>query len=118
SGFHPSNQVLTSAIAAIDIALWDIKGKALNVPVYQLLGGKVRDKVDNYCHIYGDTPDKLLEVGRQRVEEGWRCLRWSSGPSESGLYEPTRAVDDAIEAFRLLRTELGSSVELAYDAHT
>lgn len=61
SGFHPSNQVLTSAIAAIDIALWDIKGKALGVPVYQLLGGKVRDKVDCYCHIGGATPDALLE---------------------------------------------------------
>ena len=45
-GFHPSGQVLSSAIAAIDIALWDIKGKALGVPMYQLLGGKVRDKVD------------------------------------------------------------------------
>lgn len=118
SGFHPSNQVLTSAIAAIDIALWDIKGKALGVPVYQLLGGKVRDRVDNYCHIFAETPAALLEVGRQRVAEGWRCLRWSSGPSESGLYEPNKAVDAAIEAFRLLRTELGPDVELAYDAHT
>lgn len=118
SGFHPSNQVLTSAIAAIDIALWDIKGKALGVPIYQLLGGKVRDRVDNYCHIFGSTPADLLEVGRQRVQEGWRCLRWSSGPIESGLYEPRKAVDGAIEAFRLLRTELGPDVELAYDAHT
>src|SRR5690606_25807735 len=45
SGFHPSNQVLAAAIAAIDIALWDIKGKALGVPVYQLLGGTDRKSV-------------------------------------------------------------------------
>lgn len=118
SGFHPSNQVLTSAMAAIDIALWDIKGKALGVPIYQLLGGKVRDKVNSYCHIFGETPEALLEVGRRRAAEGWNCLRWSSGPSASGLYEANKAVDDAIEGFRLLRGELGNDIELAYDAHT
>jgi len=118
SGFHPSNQVLTSAMAAIDIALWDIKGKALGVPVYQLLGGKVRDKVDCYCHIRGATPEALLEEARLRLSEGWNCLRWDSGPVGNGIYEPHKAVDYAIESFRLLRTELGSDIELAFDAHT
>ncbi len=118
SGFHPSNQVLTSAMAAIDIALWDIKGKALGVPVYQLLGGKVRDKVDCYCHIGGATPEALLADARVRVAEGWNCLRWSSGPVGDGIYEPHKAVDYAIETFRLLRTELGPDIELSFDAHT
>ncbi len=119
SGFHPSNQVLTSAIAAIDIALWDIKGKALGVPIYQLLGGKVRDKVDAYCHLgVGNNINELLSVARRRAQEGWNCLRWDSGPHGSGIYEPHKAVDDAIEAFRVLRTELGPDVELAFDAHT
>src|SRR5438132_14146808 len=49
-GFFPANRVLASAISAIDIALWDILGKSLNVPVYQLLGGLVRDKVPCYPH--------------------------------------------------------------------
>lgn len=56
-GFFPHGKVLGSAIAAIDIALWDIKGKALGVPVYDLLGGRVRDKVVCYCHLRGgDKP--------------------------------------------------------------
>ncbi|WDR03121.1 hypothetical protein PSQ19_02690 [Devosia algicola] len=72
SGFHPSNQVLTAAIAAIDIALWDIKGKALGVPIYQLLGGKVRDKVETYCHMAAATPEEpagdCQAAGRRGVE--------------------------------------------------
>ncbi len=118
SGFHPSNQVLTSAIAAIDIALWDIKGKALGVPVYQLLGGKVRDKVDTYCHMAAHTPQDMLAIARTRVAEGWNCLRWDLGPYEQSLYEPRKAIDWNIEAFRLLRTELGPDIELSCDVHT
>ena len=52
-GFHPAGQILSSVVAAIDIALWDIKGKALGVPVYELLGGCVRDKVVTYNHVHG-----------------------------------------------------------------
>jgi len=118
-GFHPSGQALSSAIAAIDIALWDIKGKALGVPLYQLLGGKTRDKVDCYCHLgAGTTPQVLLETARQRRDEGWNCLRWDSGARQDGMYAPAQAVADAVECYRLLRTELGPDVELAFDAHT
>jgi len=117
AGFHPGGAVTSSAIAAIDMALWDIKGKALGVPVYQLLGGKVRDKVNCYCHIQGDGIEQLLANGRQRRQEGWNCLRWDTVQPD-GLYEPAKAVTDTIEAFRVLREELGDEVELAFDAHT
>ncbi|MBK8086451.1 MAG: galactonate dehydratase [Devosia sp.] len=117
-GFHPSGQALSSAIAAIDIALWDIKGKALGVPVYQLLGGRVRDKVDCYCHIGGATPAALLEAARLRRAEGWNCLRWSSHSRQDGLYEPIKAISETVEGYRLLRGELGPEVELCFDAHT
>ncbi len=118
-GFHPSGQVLSSAIAAIDIALWDIKGKALGVPLYQLLGGKVRDKVDTYCHLGdGNAPEALLKSARAHVADGWNCLRWASGARQDGVYEPNKTVDAAIETFRLLRSELGPDIELCFDAHT
>jgi galactonate dehydratase len=110
--------VASSTIAAIDTALWDIKGKALGVPVYQLLGGKVRDKVNVYCHVNGNTMEALLADGRKRFQEGWNCLRWSSDSHAGGLYEPAKAVDRAIESFRVMRSELGPDVELAFDCHT
>ncbi|MEQ1935727.1 MAG: mandelate racemase/muconate lactonizing enzyme family protein, partial [Fimbriimonadaceae bacterium] len=98
--------------------LWDIKGKALNVPVYQLLGGKVRDKVNTYCHLGGEAPEALLADARQKVSEGWNCLRWASGAQPDGIYDPNKAVTAGLDAIRLLRGELGPDVELCFDAHT
>ncbi len=118
SGFHPSGQVLSAAIAAIDIALWDIKGKALGAPVYELLGGKARDRVLSYCHIGGETPEETLLQARARVEEGWRCIRWEPSYGPDGLMDGRHAVDKAIAEFGLLRRELGAKVELVFDAHT
>ncbi|KMW57431.1 Gluconate dehydratase [Candidatus Rhodobacter oscarellae] len=118
SGFHPSGQVLSSAISAIDMALYDIKGKALGVPVYELLGGRTRDKVLSYCHIHGDTPEETLAAARKAVAEGWKVLRWEPSYEPDMVMRGRWAVDKAIEEFRLLRQELGPDIELAFDAHT
>lgn len=58
-GFYRGGPVFMSAISGIDIALWDLKGRKLGVPVFQLLGGKVRDKVQVYCWIGGDRPSDV-----------------------------------------------------------
>lgn len=118
SGFHPSGQVLSSAIAAIDIALWDIKGKALNAPVFELLGGKAREKVLTYCHIGGATPEDTLAMAKERVAMGWRALRWEPSYKEDMIMYGAPAVEKAIAEYKLLRTELGNDIELAFDAHT
>jgi len=119
-GFFPHGKVLGSAIAAIDIALWDIKGKALGVPVYELLGGRVRDKVVCYCHLKGqhstDT-SKLVEDALARVEEGWKFLRWGL-PSQEQLLEPTLSIRMAVEQFQALREAIGEEIELCFDIHT
>ena len=60
-GFFPAQRILSAAISAIDIALWDIKGKALNAPVYELLGGPVRKKARVYAHVYGKTIDHVID---------------------------------------------------------
>lgn len=117
-GFHPSGQILSAAISAIDIALWDIKGKALGTPVFNLLGGRTRDRVLTYCHIHGDTPQHTLEMARERVAEGWKCLRFEPSYKSDMIMNGRRAVDKAVEEFRLLRAELGPEIELAFDAHT
>jgi len=118
SGFHPSGQVLSSAIAAIDVALWDIKGKKLGVPVYQLLGGKTRDKVLTYCHIGGTTPDETLAQAKSMVALGWCALRWEPTSGADGVMRGREATDQAIAEFCLLRKELGDDVELLFDLHT
>ncbi len=119
-GFFPHGKVLGSAISAIDIALWDIKGKALGVPVYDLLGGRVRDKVVCYCHLAGGhTPgtEGLVENAQERVSQGWKFVRWGL-PTEGDTLVPSRAVWQSIDQFRALREALGDEVELCFDIHT
>ena len=76
-GFFPAQRVLSSAMSAIDIALWDIKGKALGVPVYELLGGRVRDKVVCYPHNHVDAleVEPLVESCLETKEQGWKFVR-------------------------------------------
>ncbi len=71
--------VTMSAIAAVDVALWDIKGKALNTPLYNLLGGKSRDGVLVYGHANGKDTDAALEDVARHVEKGFKAIRVQSG---------------------------------------
>jgi galactonate dehydratase len=116
-GFFPAGRVVCSAISAIDIALWDIMGKALNVPVYQLLGGRVRDKVVCYPHTGGRTPEELAENSRRLVAEGWKFLRFGL-PSEGEILEPSRSVRMAIDQFAAVREAVGHETEIILDVHT
>ncbi|MEM9633523.1 MAG: galactonate dehydratase [Pseudomonadota bacterium] len=118
SGFHPSGQVLSSAVAAIDIALWDIKGKKLGVPVFELLGGRTRDRVLTYCHIGGATTEETLEQAKLKVAEGWKAVRWEPAYREDMIMRGREATERAIAEFGILRSELGSDIELLFDIHT
>ncbi len=92
-GFFPADRVGASAIAAIDTALWDIAGKAHGVPVYQLLGGLVRDKVVCYPHNRGEdgSIEALVESCQQTVAQGYRFVRWGL-PTVGDVLEPADAV--------------------------
>jgi L-alanine-DL-glutamate epimerase-like enolase superfamily enzyme len=116
-GFFPHDRIMGSAIAAIDIALWDLKGKALGVPVYDLLGGHVRDSVAGYCHIGGASIESLVEQAQARVAEGWKYVRWAI-EAEEDVFEPTRAIQRGVAEFKAMREALGPEVELCYDLHT
>jgi L-alanine-DL-glutamate epimerase-like enolase superfamily enzyme len=117
-GFFPAQRILTAAIAAIDTALWDIKGKALGVPVYELLGGRVRDKVVTYNHNIGDSIEALVESCQKSVQEGWKVLRWGLPEQANNTLTPRKAVLTAIKQFEAVRATVGDDIELCMDVHT
>jgi galactonate dehydratase len=116
--FFPHDKVTGSALAAVDIALWDILGKSLNVPVYQLLGGRVRDKVVCYPHTGGRTPEQLVERCTALREEGWKFVRFSPDIHSGNRFEPSEAIRDSVRKFEALREALGDTVEICFDVHT
>ena len=118
-GFFPAQRVLMSAVSAIDIALWDLKGKALGVPVYELLGGKVRDRIACYGHLRFPDEDlgALVDACGVAVEEGWRYLRWGL-PAWGDVLEPRRAARHAVDQFAAARDAVGPDIELILDVHT
>ncbi len=118
-GFFPAQRILTSAMAAIDIALWDIKGKALNVPIYELLGGLVRDKVVCYPHNVGHALEiePLVESCLKSKAEGWKFVRWGL-PQDGNILEPRQAVLASIKQFQAVREAVGDEIELTFDVHT
>jgi L-alanine-DL-glutamate epimerase-like enolase superfamily enzyme len=123
-GFFPAERVISSAISAIDIALWDLKGKALGVPVYQLLGGLVRDKVVCYPHNGGKGTEDggsvtaLVENCLQSKAEGWKFVRWGLPHEKDSILEPGRSVRNAIKQFQAVREAVGDDIEIAFDVHT
>jgi galactonate dehydratase len=116
-GFFPPGRVGLAAISAIDIALWDIKAQSLGVPLYQLLGGRVRDRVVCYPHVAGPNAASLVEDARRKVADHWRFVRFDL-PCWSDIFEPRRAVREGVELFAAVREAVGPEIELIIDVHT
>jgi galactonate dehydratase len=117
--FWRGGPVLQSALAGIDIALWDLAGKALGVPTYRLLGGAARDRVLAYRHAYGKDADELIERSRQLLSEGWRVLRISPiDATVTDHFDATRAVRGGVEQMAALRQAVGDDVEIVFEVHT
>jgi len=115
-GFFPGGNILSSAVSAVDIALWDVNAKALGVPVYRLLGGKVRDRVPCYAHIGGHDLKGAAEDARQKAEEGWKFVRWGA-PSQGDRHEPRIVMRETVEGMEAIRAAVGEDVEICYDFH-
>jgi galactonate dehydratase len=114
--FYRGGPVLTSAISAVDIALWDIKGKLLGAPAYELLGGPVRSAVPVYCHIGGETTEELVADARSAIDAGFRLMK--TGLSAPAPRLPMRSyVDAEVARFHSLREAIGTSYEFAIDFH-
>ena len=95
---HFMGSVVQGALSAIDIALWDIKGKRLEVPIYDLMGGKTRDRVRCYMHVHGDTKEALAADAVKRAKQGFTAVRFSPFPRNYYQHKSyTEWADEAVE---------------------
>jgi galactonate dehydratase len=118
SQYFEGGRVLTAAISAIDIALHDIKGKALGVPVHQLLGGKQRDRVPTFATTSADPGPDMIEQGKLLIEKGWTCFRLSCADHQTKtVYEPRESIAVTAKWLIKAREALGSTVVLGVDYH-
>ena len=132
--FFRGGHVHAAALAAIDLALWDLRGKALGVPVYDLLGGRTRDYARCYCHVQrrdiaegGEADprragiDAMVEYAKKQVADGWRFVRFGVGEGgtqeRDGIFEQAAAMRWTVDAFAALRDALGPEVEICVDFH-
>ncbi|OBZ19261.1 mandelate racemase [Bacillus sp. FJAT-27264] len=136
SGYWRNGAILNTAIGGIDMALWDIKGKEANLPVYQLLGGACRSAVPCYGHAGGADINELKEDVQRFIEEGYTVIRvqmggyggggfvsgneaklprrsWSSGP----VFDEHTYLNTIPDMFEKLRVEFGTGIQYTHDVH-
>jgi galactonate dehydratase len=114
--FFRGGPVLATAAAAVEHALWDLKARGLGVPVHDLLGGPVRDRIRLYSWIGGDRPSSLVRDARLRVEQGFTAVKLNA-TAELDQIDHTAAVDEVLARIAALREEFGTELDIAVDFH-
>lgn len=118
SQYFEGGRVLTAAMSAVDIALYDILGKRLGVPVYQLLGGRQRDVIPTFGCCTGKSIDEVVDNARTLVESGWNSIRINSSGFETGeIFDPRASLTIAAEELVRIRREFGPGLCLGIDLH-
>ncbi len=115
--FYPAGREKLHALGALDLALWDLKGKRLGAPVYELLGGLTRDYVECYSTGY-PWQGSLAETALACVGAGFRAFRTAVGDTPTGIFDARRQVEATAAACRTLRETLGERGEWSIDFHT
>jgi galactonate dehydratase len=115
-GFYRGGPVLSSAVAGIDQALWDIAGKAYGAPVHQLLGGPVRDRARVYAWIGGDRPQDAAELATAQVEAGFTAVKMNGSPALEPIDTPARSAEVA-ERVAAVRDAIGDTRDVVVDFH-
>ena len=116
SGFYRGGPILSSAVAGIDQALWDIAGKSLDVPVHQLLGGHVRDRIRVYGWVGGDEPDQVADNIRAQVDAGLTAVKMNASGRMSRV-ATVKEIDGVVERVAAAREVLGDERDVAVDFH-
>lgn len=115
-GFYRGGPILMSAIAGIDQALWDIKGKELGQPVHELLGGTLRDKMKTYCWVGGDDPAEESRQIQTLLDHGWDTVKMN-GCGKLKMVDSYRAIDQVIERVATIRDNFGKKIDFGLDFH-
>lgn len=115
-GFYRGGPILMSALAGIDQALWDITGKSFGVPVHELLGGRVRDRIRVYSWIGGDRPSETATAARDAVARGFGAVKMN-GTAELQYVDSWDKVDQCLESVRTVREEVGPDIGIGVDFH-
>jgi galactonate dehydratase len=116
AGFYRGGGIHMSALAGIDQALWDIKGKALGVPVSELLGGNVRDRIRVYSWIGGDRPADTAAAARAAVERGFTAVKMN-GTEEMQFVDTHDKVERCLRNVAAVREAVGPNVGIGVDFH-
>jgi galactonate dehydratase len=116
SGFYRGGGIHMSALAGIDQALWDIKGRALGVPVHDLLGGRVRDRIKVYSWIGGDRPAETAAQAKLAVERGFSAVKMN-GPEELQYLDSQHKVEKVATAVAAVREAVGPDIGIGVDFH-
>lgn len=122
--YFEGGTVLAAVVSAVDIALWDILGKHLGVPVWQLLGGATRDRIPCFISPGTLSGPEVIEQAREAVGTGWKVLRFGPGmldPNwaaiDGATYEPMESLTLAADLLREIRDAVGPGIALAIDFH-
>lgn len=109
--------ILMAAVSAIDIALWDIAGKALQVPVWQLLGGRCRDRIRLHRLLPGTGTDQLDQQARAAVADGFTAIKFDPLPSGYGDLAQARLVRSTVETVATVRESVGPDIDILLELH-
>ena len=116
AGFYRGGGVLMSAIAGIDQALWDIKGKRFGVPVYELMGGACRDSIRVYSWIGGDRPADVGKAAREKMDAGFTAVKMNA-TEELQFIDTYAKIDQVLERVASIRDACGKHFGIAIDFH-
>lgn len=114
--FFRGGPINGTIISGLEMALWDIKGKALNLPVYELLGGAARDRIRVYSWIGGDRPSDVAEQAQARVDKGFTAIKMNA-TSELHYIDSYNKVQAVVDRVASIRDQVGDQLEIGIDFH-
>lgn len=114
--FYRGGPILLSAMAGVDQALWDIKGKRYGLPIYDFLGGTVREHIQVYSWIGGDRPSEVVQAAQERAAAGFRAIKMNAS-SQLHYIDSFDKVDEVLQRVGELRKAMGNSFGIAIDFH-